>query len=831
MKYSNISLWKENELELGPAPGEWIAGIDFGTTSSSSSLWIESKGRAKLIRGKGGRKITSSTVTFGEDFYDIYIGLDPLQSWNFSHGGIITSLKNLLGLNELPTVDPISRNEDNKDDKILSRIHSSIGTYIYAYSKLNKKEKKIAIEVCDGKQNKRAFLPEQLVALIMLSLRYDLLSYLNREIEKDEKKEEYNEENSFDYKSYKLKLDKHLNQIEEIFSYSNNFIFSNTLVEDYTYLTKKDIINYSPIKAPVQPIISNNHSQKKFSLTNVVLGTPVIFSDSQRISLKIAATLAGFRSSVDLPSSPSLTNISLFPESTAAAVSFGLLVSGEKKVMVVDIGGGTTDITLIDINPENSKIILTEGNRFLGGQDFDLVLMKFIKLKLILLMKENAQENFNSRNWKFKWDDHLLSEEDLKRNEVQWRLLNKCRECKEMLSKEESYTVSISSSIFNKIGKISSNNSENEENLIKILVTRKDFEEHSSSILKVFNATISKALTNLKNLSDKDINNIIHEVVLVGGTSRIPCIRKALLKSLEDFVINRFYIPNNNEQNTSGKVEFCTSINPEEIVCEGLAIRGAILMALAYRKTKIQKQEDKFAAPIVDVSRLRWLHAIDCVPNTIGVLASELDGETGKFIKYFDPILEKGKSYPTIASKRFKCNDSSQKFVTIELYEEVEDVISLEKENTSYNLIVTRDILIERLEFYHKKFAKENIQKFYSKDSESHTIENNSKDLYVDIIIGLDEDGAIHYRAIEAIPYFSLDFSLYLIEFNFNRCLLTPLELGYTEDLKELDRINRDKDLKFIVYILVLFILYVIFKIQFANVLQYNTDLQSDKEL
>jgi molecular chaperone DnaK (HSP70) len=73
-------------------------------------------------------------------------------------------------------------------------------------------------------------------------------------------------------------------------------------------------------------------------------------------------------------------------ESTAAAMAYGLLVAGTKKVMVFDMGGGTTDISILNIRDGQHDIIYTGGHSQLGGQDFDQHLLSIIQDKLIFGM-------------------------------------------------------------------------------------------------------------------------------------------------------------------------------------------------------------------------------------------------------------------------------------------------------------------------------------------------------------------------------------------------------------------------------------------------------------
>jgi len=104
---------------------------------------------------------------------------------------------------------------------------------------------------------------------------------------------------------------------------------------------------------------SNNQTPK---IIGVVLGIPAYFPDRYKTSLRQAAILAGFPPN----------GISYMIESTAAAMSYGLTIAGEKSVLVIDVGGGTTDLTIFHLVPEKEmEIVYTGGHRTLGGQEID----------------------------------------------------------------------------------------------------------------------------------------------------------------------------------------------------------------------------------------------------------------------------------------------------------------------------------------------------------------------------------------------------------------------------------------------------------------------------
>jgi len=188
---------------------------------------------------------------------------------------------------------------------------------------------------------------------------------------------------------------------------------------------------------------------------------------------------------------------------------------------------------------------------------------------------------------------------------------------------------------------------------------------------------------------------VIDEVVLVGGSSRVPCVRAALRRALGKAGISAF-APN-------GPKELCTSLNPEEVVAEGLAVRGAVLSG-------------------VSTGKLKELLMMDCVNNAIGVMTWEVEamgdttsgaGSVSTFAKtrIFNSVLHKGMSIPAKNTLRFPLADANQRFVSLDIFEEVEEV-KRKKEITNsansthsgdasdfeityaYNVVATADIAI-----------------------------------------------------------------------------------------------------------------------------------------
>ncbi len=115
----------------------------------------------------------------------------------------------------------------------------------------------------------------------------------------------------------------------------------------------------------------------KPKIVGVVLGIPAYFPERYKTSLRQAVITAGFPAN----------GISYMIESTAAAMAYGLTVAGKKTVLVIDIGGGTTDITIFQLIPGSEmQILYTGGHRHLGGQDVDMIVYAQI-VNLLLTSK------------------------------------------------------------------------------------------------------------------------------------------------------------------------------------------------------------------------------------------------------------------------------------------------------------------------------------------------------------------------------------------------------------------------------------------------------------
>jgi len=243
------------------------------------------------------------------------------------------------------------------------------------------------------------------------------------------------------------------------------------------------------------------------TVSNAVVTVPAYFNDSQRQATKDAGVIAG------------LNVLRIINEPTAAAIAYGLdkKVSGEKHVLIYDLGGGTFDVSILTIEDGIFEVKSTSGDTHLGGEDFD-----------------NRMVNHFMTEFKRKHKKDIGANKRAVR-----RLRTACERAKRTLSASAQANIEIDS-LFEGIDFYTS-------------ITRARFEELCADLFRGTMDPVEKSLRDAK-MDKADI----HEIVLVGGSTRIPKIQKLL----QDFF--------------NGK-ELNKSINPDEAVAYGAAVQAAIL--------------------------------------------------------------------------------------------------------------------------------------------------------------------------------------------------------------------------------------------------------------
>ena len=303
-------------------------------------------------------------------------------------------------------------------------------------------------------------------------------------------------------------------------------------------------------------------------VNKAVITVPAYFNDAQRQATKDAGQIAG------------LEVMRIINEPTAAALAYGLEKKAHEKIVVFDLGGGTFDVSVLEVADGVFRVISTNGDTHLGGDDFDQTLINHV-----------ADQFKKEQGIDLRKDTMALQ-----------RLQEACEKAKKELSSAQSTDINLPFITADATG----------PKHLQVTITRSQFEQMCDGLVERCRGPVIQALKDAK-LDPKEID----EVVLVGGSTRIPKVQELVKKLF-------------NKEPHKG-------VNPDEVVALGAAIQGGVL-----------------GGEVQDVLLL------DVTPLSLGI-----ETEGGLFTK----LVERNTTVPTERKQVFSTAAASQTAVTVSVYQ------------------------------------------------------------------------------------------------------------------------------------------------------------------
>lgn len=243
-------------------------------------------------------------------------------------------------------------------------------------------------------------------------------------------------------------------------------------------------------------------------VTKAVITVPAYFNDSQRQATKDAGKIAG------------LEVMRIINEPTAAALAYGLDKKKDETILVFDLGGGTFDVSVLEVGDGVIEVLATNGDTHLGGDDWDMAIVDWIVSEFL---RDQGIDLKNDR-----------------------QALQRVREAAEKAK------IELSSTMQTEINLPFITADANGPKHLQMTLTRAKFEQFTADLLKRIEGPVKKAVADAGITMEK-----IDEVVLVGGSTRMPMVQE-LVRQLTGKEPNK-------------------SVNPDEVVAIGAAIQGGVL--------------------------------------------------------------------------------------------------------------------------------------------------------------------------------------------------------------------------------------------------------------